>query len=95
MVVDWNNEKQAWFDELRQRALIGTFTVDEQTELAEMVALIEQEEARYLSPAITRMTREQTALREHLQQLQADNEELAKLLHQQEQLAMGIRRQLT
>lgn len=92
--MNWNDKQQTRFDELRQRELTGVLTRDEQTELVEMAALIEQEEARYLGPAIARMELEQTAMRERLQKLQADNEELAKLLHQQEQLAVEARRWL-
>lgn len=92
--MDWNEEKQTRFDKLRQRQLTGTLTVDEQTELAEIVAMLEQEEARYLEPAIARLELEQVATRERLQKLQADNEEMAKLLHQQEQLAVEARRWL-
>ena len=92
--MDWNEEKQTRFDKLRQRQLTGTLTVDEQTELAEMVAMVEQEESRYLEPAIASLELEQAVTRERLQKLQADNEELAKLLHQQEQLAVEARRWL-
>lgn len=92
--MDWNEEKQTRFDKLRQRQLTGTLTVDEQTELAEMAAMLEQEEARYLEPAIASLELEQAVTRERLQKLQADNEELAKLLHQQEQLAVEARRWL-
>ena len=92
--MDWNEEKQTRFDELRQRQLTGTLTVDEQTELAEMVAILEQEEARYLEPAIASLELEHVTSRERWQKLQADNGELAKLLHQQEQLAVEARRWL-
>ena len=94
-MMDWNDEQQARFDDLRRRELAGTLTADEQAELAEIMAILEADEARYLGPVIARMKMEQATMQERLQKLQSDNEELAKLLHQQEQLALEARRWLS
>jgi hypothetical protein len=67
----------------------------EKTELADFLAALETAEAAYIVPAIARMEAEQSILKERLQKMQGDNEELAKLLYQQEQLAVEARRWLT
>jgi hypothetical protein len=89
-MMDWNNEQQKRFDDLRRRELVGMLTADEQAKLAEMTTLLEEEEAQYLGPAVARMELEQAVMQQNLQKLQADNEELAKLLHQQEQLEAAL-----
>jgi hypothetical protein len=93
--MDWNDEKQARFDELRLRELRGTLSLVEKTELADFLAALETAEAAYIVPAIARMEAEQSILKERLQKMQGNNEELAKLLYQQEQLAVEARRWLT
>lgn len=92
--MDWNDDKQARFDELRIRELHSTLNVTERTELADMLATLETSEAVYLDTTIARMEEEQKFLKERLQKVQSDNEELAKLLTQQEQLAVEARRWL-
>ena len=93
-MMDWNDEQQKRFNDLRRRELKGKLNTAEQTELAEIIAFLEEEEARYLGPAVARMEKEQTVMMERLQKLQTDNEELAKLVHQQEQLVLEARRWL-
>ena len=93
--MNWNDKRQARFDELRLRELRGTLSTVEQTELAALIAALETAEAAYIAPAIARMEEEQSILKERLQKVQGDNEELAKLLYQQEQLAVEARRWLT
>ena len=93
-VMDWSNAQQTRFDELRKRELSDVLTAKDKIELAEIVTSLEQEEARYLGPAVVRMEAEQAAMREQLQAMQDDNEELAKLFHQQEQLVVEARRWL-
>lgn len=92
--MDWNEETQVCFDKLRMKEIAGTLTEHEQAELAELFAMVEADEAIYLAPTIERMSHEQDTLRERLYRLQAENEALAKLLAQQEQLAADARRWL-
>lgn len=89
--MNWTDKQQTLFDELRARELTGTLTTEEQTQLAELMAMLEAEEARYLAPVAARMRAEQAALREQLETLQTDNESLARLLNQQEQLVADAR----
>jgi hypothetical protein len=71
--MEWTTQQQTLFDELRSRELAGTLTVQEQTQLAGLIQILEAEEARYLAPATDQMRAEQAALRERLQeQLVAD-----------------------
>lgn len=84
--MEWNAEKQARLTELRRRELAGRLTEVEKEELAAAMAKIEQEESRYLAPTIEKMRAEQAILEERLQNLHTDNEALAKLLNQQEQI---------
>jgi len=92
--MNWNAQMQTRLDELRAGELAGTLTDQEQAELAELTKVLEADEARHLAPTIARMREEQMALREQLRALQADNEELAKLLNQLEQLDADARRWL-
>jgi len=90
-MMKWNDVQQKRFDDLRIRDLSGALTAEEQAELAAGYAFLEQEENLYLEPAIAQMDVEQAAMRERLEIMQADNEELAA---QQEQLVVDARRWL-
>ncbi len=92
--MNWTTERQALCDELRACELAGTLTSEEQARLAELTQALENEEARYLEPVAAQMQAEQAALRERLEALQANNEALARLLNQQEQLVADARRWL-
>ncbi|MCI0397010.1 MAG: hypothetical protein L0332_10295 [Chloroflexi bacterium] len=87
-------KEQTRLTELRLRELAGQLTKAEESELAGLMATIEQVEIQYLSPALERMQAEQAVLRERIEKLHQDNEELAGLLNQQEQLATEARRWL-
>jgi hypothetical protein len=93
-MVDWNEKQQVRFDELRQRKVTGALTPSEQSELEAMVARLTQAADEALSPAIARLQIEQAELQERLQRQQHENQELAKLLHQQEQLVVETQRWL-
>jgi predicted nuclease with TOPRIM domain len=84
--MNWSDEKQARFDDLRQRELAGTLSVADQQELASLTTMLTQAADEALLPATERLQRDLTELEARLQQRQDENEELAKLLHQQEQL---------
>jgi len=92
--MDWNEEQQARFDDLRQRELVGGLSDTEQQELDALMALLTQAADESLLPVIARLQREQAELETRLQQKQHENEELAKLLHQQEQLTSESRQWL-
>ncbi len=93
--MNWTIEQQTLLDELRARELAGTLTTEEQVRLAELIQMLEAEEARYLTPVAARMRAEQAVLREQLETLQTENEALARLLNQQEQLVADARHWLT
>lgn len=92
--MNWNNEQQARFDELRQQELAGTLNEAEIEELEDLTALLTQEADDALLSAIDRLRNEQTVLETRLQQRQLENEELAKLMQQQEQLTAESRQWL-
>lgn len=92
--MPWNAEKQTQFDALRARERAGPLTAQEAAALAELVATLEVDEARRYASAVDRMRAEQAALREQLGKVQTENEALAKLLNQQEQLVTDARRWL-
>ena len=93
--MSWNAERQARLDQLRTREQAGLLAASEQTELAELMAALEADEASLIAPALTRLRAEQAMLRERLSVLQTENEELARLLGQQEQLAADARHWLS
>ena len=92
--MEWSNEKQARFDDLRQRELTGTLSNTEQQELKVLTGILTQIADEALLPANERLQRELTELETRVEQRQDENEELAKLLHQQEQLTAESRQWL-
>lgn len=92
--MGWTTEQQKLFDELRARKITGALTADENARLVELTKLLEAEEARHLMPATAHLRAEQSALRERLRALNRENEELARLVNQQEQLVVDARRWL-
>lgn len=89
--MDWNDEQQSRFDDLREHELAGTLNSAERQELDTLTALLIDAADDALLPAITKLQHEQDVLNLRLQQRQHDNEELAKLLHQQEKLTTESR----
>jgi predicted nuclease with TOPRIM domain len=92
--MNWTNEQQARFDDLRQRDLAGALSSSEEAELDELTAWLTAVADTALSPAVAQMIETQTTLRQQLQRQQEKNEALAGLLHQQEQLVAETRRWL-
>jgi hypothetical protein len=84
--MTWDAHTQHRFDSLRQRALTGSLSDDEQCELDALVAAIAAEEASYLEPALDRLDDDLRQREEQLAALQVRNEELAVLARQHEQL---------
>jgi hypothetical protein len=92
--MNWNDEKQARLNVLRQRETAGTLTAPEQQELETLMTTLTQAADEALLPAIARLQKEQAELEARLQQRQHENEELAQLLHQQVQLTTESRQWL-
>lgn len=89
-----NDALNTRFSELRLKELKGTLTAAETEQLANLFKQLEDEEAAVLAPAVAAMRAEQVALRQRLLQAQTENEELASLLNQQEQLVTEARQWL-
>jgi predicted nuclease with TOPRIM domain len=87
----WDNDKQYRFDHLRLNELAGNITDQERVELSELTAEIESAEAGSLAPAFDRMREQRVAFTEQVQRMQTENEALAVLLGQQEQLVTDAR----
>jgi hypothetical protein len=87
----WDKDKQFRFDQLRLNQLAGSITDQERAELAELTAEIESAEAGSLVPAFDRVREQRVAFTEQLRRMQIENEELAMLLGQQEQLVADAR----
>lgn len=88
----WTKENQARFDRLRGRELAGVLTEPERVELAALMAQIEAEEAEVLAPSMNQLRAQVAAQEQELAALQGKNEELARLLAQQQSLAADGRR---
>ena len=93
--MKWSETKQAQFDKLRQRELAVGLSKSEQAELAQLHKWLTESADEALSPAVDRLEQERDLLRKKLKQRQAENEQLAQLLHQQEELLVDSRRWLT
>ncbi len=91
-MTSWTNDSQARLDRLRGRELAGALTEAECVELAALMAQVEAEEADALAPAMDRLRAEVVAQEHELAALQGENEELARLLAQQQSLAADARR---
>lgn len=94
ILMNWDDTQQTRFDELRQRELTADLSPEEQAELDALTVLLTQDADRTLLAAIDRLQQEQVELESRLEQRQIENEELANLLSQQEQLAAESRRWL-
>ncbi|MEZ4299759.1 MAG: hypothetical protein R3B70_32720 [Polyangiaceae bacterium] len=89
--MSWTTEDQARLNELRAKELAGSLTNAESGELAALMARVEAEEASVLAPAMERLRAEVSHLEGAVAHLQSDNEELARLLAQQQSLAADAR----
>jgi hypothetical protein len=90
----WDEEKQARLDTLRAAELTGTLDEVGKAELSALIESIEVEERKRLAPALARMQAEQAALRQQIQASEAENEQLAALAVQMEQLLADGQRML-
>jgi len=92
--MDWNDEIQERFDTLRERELAGALTNAEKQELLAFMNQLTQEADAALSGSIDQLDKTQIALEQQLQQRQQENEALALLLNQQQQLKTELRQWL-
>jgi len=90
--MSWTKETQARLDHLREKEFAGALTAAERSELAASMAEVEAEEAQALAPAMTRLRDDVETLIEEVRGVESRNEELARLLAQQQQLAADARR---
>jgi len=93
--MTWTNEQQTLLDGLRRKELAGALTAEEKNILNDLRKTLEVEEVQNISPGLERLRTEQKVLNAHLKKLRSENEELAKLLSQQEQLATDAHNWLT
>ena len=91
-MTSWTHDSQARLDRLRDRELAGALSEPERIELANLMAQVEAEEAQALAPAMNQLRAEVVAQEHELAVLQSENEELARLLAQQQSLAADARR---
>ncbi len=88
----FGEQEQQKLNELRRKELLGTLSETERNELMGLMARLEAEEAQLLAPYLERM-RVQAAERGHrLETLRAENDELSRLLSQQQRLATDTKR---
>jgi DNA repair exonuclease SbcCD ATPase subunit len=85
--MTWTKQTQARLDHLREKELAGALTAAEQSELAGFMSEVEAEEAQALAPAMTHLRDDVEALIQEVRAVESRNEELARLLAQQQQLA--------
>jgi predicted RNase H-like nuclease (RuvC/YqgF family) len=90
--MGWTRDDQIKLDSLRGKELAGTLTEPEQAELAALMARVEADEAAVLAPEMARLRIEANGLTNELGKVEAENEQLARLLAQQEALVADTRR---
>jgi hypothetical protein len=92
--MKWDELITIRFDSLRLKEITGELTLPEQVELDQLTQTLEAEEAQNLAPFFEQKQKEHKILREKLEGAQQENQGLAKLISQQEQLAADARRWL-
>lgn len=90
----WNEEKQVRLDALRAAELAGTLDEAGKAELSALIECVEAEERTRLAPVLAQMQNERTALRQQIQKSEVENEQLATLAAQMEQLLADGRQTL-
>ncbi len=90
-MMSWTKDSQARLDHLRSNELAGTLTEPEQAELASLMAQVEAEEAQALAPAMSRLLAQVDELGDEVDSAQVKNEQLARLLAQQQALTADAR----
>lgn len=90
--MSWTKDDQAKLDLLRGKELAGMLTEPEHAELAGLMARVEAEEAAALAPELARMRDEVARTAGDLRRIESENEELARLLAQQQALVADARK---
>src|SRR5262245_44208924 len=91
-VMSWTKDSQARLNGLRSKELAGTLAGAARQVLATLMAEVEAEEAQALAPEMNRLRAEAGMQERELAAVQGENEELARLLAQQQNLAADARR---
>lgn len=86
----WTEEKQQLLDRLREKEFAGTLTSNEQEQLEQLFAEIDQEEAEMLRPAMERMDREIEAGKKEIEALEAENAMVEVILAKREALLARV-----
>ena len=90
--MTWAKDDQTKLDILRAKELAGTLTEPEHAELAGLMARVEAEEAAVLAPEMARLRAEVGEVANELGRIEGENEELARLMGQQQTLVADARR---
>ena len=90
--MSWTTDSQTRLDHLRAKELAGTLTDLEQGELDALIIQVEADETSSFAPAMVRLRAEVGDLERDIGTVQRENEELARLLAQQQALAADARR---
>jgi len=89
--MSWTNDEQARLDYLRNKELTGTLTAPEEAELAALMGQVEAEEAQLLAPEVNRLRAEVGDVEHERSRLEGENDELARLMAQQQALVADAR----
>ncbi len=84
--MSWTNDDQANLNLLRGKELAGTLTDAEQGELGKLMARVEDEETAALAPEMKRLRDDVAAMPDKIREVEMENEELARLMAQQQAL---------
>jgi hypothetical protein len=90
--MSWTKDDQTRLDRLRDQELAGTLTAPEEAELAALMARVEAEEAGVLAPGLARLRADIADAAGELDRTERENEELARLMAQQQALVADARR---
>jgi hypothetical protein len=93
--MTWNDELERRLTDLRLRELSGALTEPEQKELDEMIQMLDLAEVQALTESIEQWQSERDQLQAQVRQVERDNDDLLRLLIQQEKLATDARRWLS
>lgn len=90
--MSWTKDDQTRLDLLRGKELAGTLSEPERVELAALMARVEAEQALALAPEMARLRAELGERANELGKIESENDELARLMAQQETLVADARR---
>ncbi|MFN7948837.1 MAG: hypothetical protein U0Z53_26020 [Blastocatellia bacterium] len=90
----WDESKQRLLAALREREEEGTLTDAERQSLDQLLRELDQEEEATLRPALERYEREQAAMRQQAESIQAENVVLEAIIARQKALLARVREQL-